>query len=612
MKKNGLRLKDFLNISFAKQPSFSNDGKKVSYISNKSGAAQIYTIDRADKTIRQITSGNEPVTFASFSPASSKIAYGRSFGGNENTQLYLINSDGRSEKKISPCNAAQYRFGSWSPDGSRIAYTSNERDGTNFDAYVYDTKNGKRQCVHKGKGVWEAMHFSPVGSKLLLRKVVAPRVHELYLVDLFSGTAKHLFGKHLNSYYVPVGWRLGGDEILLLTNQSFEYLRLVFYSIQNRRSKVVIEDACDIERAALSPDEKCLAVVFNRNGESVLDIYNLVTKKKNAGSIAPSSVIGTMQWSPDSRLLAFAAENATTPSMIWTYHSKSASLKHLTRGEKKIPVGYRVKPVLKKYRSFDGLLVPLYCFYPKRTLKKNRKIFSLVFLHGGPDEQYRQTFSPLIQYLAFRGIAVFVPNIRGSSGYGRKYLALDDGEKKIDALRDVAELAHFIKRQKIFSVPALMGVSYGGYAVLAQLAFYPNLWAGGISSSGISNFLTYLKNTARWRRTLREKEYGDLKKDRGFLQSISPVTFANRIKSPVLLIHGKNDQRVPCSETVQIAEILRRQKIWVKTVLCKDEGHRIRKRANLFRASREIVEFLMSLFSSAGKEAKILKRKIRD
>ncbi len=602
MKKRGQHLENFLNVSFARKPSFSPDGRNLAFISNHFGSPQIYTFDILSKNIKQLTKGDESLLFGVFSPVSEEIVYGKSRGGDENTQLYLVDLDGGAERKISPNNRAQYRFGAWSPNGARIAYTSNERNGVDFDVYIYDTKSKKRKCVHRGDGALWASHFSPSGSKLLLRKNIAPRINELYLKNLLTGSTECLLDIHLQAQYIPVAWRHDEKEILVLTNSGSEFVRLVTYIIKEQRLVPVIVSSSDIEIVALSPDEKYLAVVCNEKGRSRVAVYSFPERRRLADDIISACVVGNLQWSPDSRAFAFDAQSATEPSAVWLYQITSKRLKRIIHFKTRIPKRHSIEPVLKTYRSFDGLMIPVYCFYPKRATRQKGRIPALVFIHGGPDEQYRGTFSPLIQYLVSHGTAVFVPNIRGSSGYGKTYLMLDDGKKKTDAFRDVTELGSFIRRQKCFTPPAIMGISYGGTVALAQLALHPELWSGAISSSGITNFLSYLKKTAPWRKKVREKEYGSTKKDAHFLRKISPVTFADRILSPVLLIHGKNDARVPYTEALQIGKILKKRGVRAELLLFADEGHQIQKRKNILKASARIVGFLISIFSICEKK----------
>ena len=258
-----------------------------------------------------------------------------------------------------------------------------------------------------------------------------------------------------------------------------------------------------------------------------------------------------------------------------------------------------VEPTLHRFRSFDGEEIPVFLFMPK--VVTDAPVPVIVNIHGGPEAQFRPTFNPVTQYLLHAGYAVVAPNVRGSSGYGKRFLHLDDGRKRLDSVRDLEALHAWLRTnpQIDHTRAALMGGSYGGYMVLAGLAFQPDLWAAGVDIVGISSLVTFLENTASWRRKFREREYGSLVHDRDFLLEASPITHVDRMRAPLLIIHGTNDPRVPLGEAEQIHRVLRATGVESKLLVYPDEGHGLAKLKNRLDAYPKVVAFLDRVLARA-------------
>jgi dipeptidyl aminopeptidase/acylaminoacyl peptidase len=301
---------------------------------------------------------------------------------------------------------------------------------------------------------------------------------------------------------------------------------------------------------------------------------------------------GELVFSPDSRQLAFSFTSSGRSSDVFVWNLEENAVSAATRSSHAgLPVESFVEPRLIRYSSFDGLEIPAWLYEPKG---QSGPIPVVVIVHGGPESQTRPSFNFLAQYLAHHGYAVLAPNVRGSTGYGKTYSHLDDVEKRMDAVADLAHAATWLKAQPRLDGERLTvyGGSYGGFMVLAALSHYPELFTAGIDIVGISNFVTFLKNTSGYRRAHREAEYGSLARDRDFLESISPLNRADRIRGPLMVVHGANDPRVPLSEAEQLVEALESRGVPTQFLVFDDEGHGIVKLENKLIAYGAIVAFL--------------------
>jgi dipeptidyl aminopeptidase/acylaminoacyl peptidase len=257
-----------------------------------------------------------------------------------------------------------------------------------------------------------------------------------------------------------------------------------------------------------------------------------------------------------------------------------------------IPRDSFVTPELVHYPTFDDRTIPAYFSLPDDTGENDTPV--IVDVHGGPESQRRPSFSPLTQYFLANGYAVFEPNVRGSTGYGKAYSHLDDVERRMDAVADIDAGVDWLTDHPAVDPERIvaLGASYGGFVVLAAMTTYPDRWAAGVDIVGIASFVTFLENTGEWRRALREAEYGSLEDDRAFLESISPINTIESIRAPLFVLHGANDPRVPVSEAHQLVERAREQGVPVRELVFDDEGHGFSKLENRIRAYTEIVDFL--------------------
>lgn len=590
------KIEDFLEIRSAHGASFSPDGSKVAFLSNLTGVNQVYLVSCDSGEPEQLTSYEEPVSFAYFSPVKNEILFGMAKGGNEKTQFFLFDITSKTVRSVTSQPEAIHRFGSWSRDGKFITYSSNIRNGTDFDVYIMEIETGVSSSIFNEGGSCDSLGFSPAGTKVVVRKQHTFQHHDIYVVDLENKNAELLTPNEEKATFGAPRWLPDESGFFCVSNRSRDLDGLLFFDLKAKNNRYVLTPEREIEGTSITLDGKYLAVMVNEDGYRTMIIYDTRTIEPIANQQFPKGLISGPQWSSDGGYLVFTLLSATKNADVWVWSRNENRYWQITHSPRRIPEEIFVEPELINYKSFDGLQIPAFFFLPKGDLKSN-KLPVIVDIHGGPEGQSRPTFDSLIQYFVYSGYAVITPNVRGSSGYGKKYLALDDIEKRMDSVTDLQYLHKFLKQDDRIDGGkiALMGGSYGGYMTLAGLTFHLELWAAGVDIVGMSNLVSFLENTSPWRRALREAEYGYLATDRKFLESISPLNFIEKIQAPLLIIHGANDPRVPLSEAEQMYNKLKESGKRAELLVYQDEGHGLSKLKNRLDAYPKIVDFLDSI-----------------
>ncbi|HEX8368115.1 MAG TPA: S9 family peptidase [Pyrinomonadaceae bacterium] len=614
-------IQQYLNIRSAVSPSLSPDGKRLAYLTNVTGTAQIWMMDLPSGAPKQITNYDDNVGFVRWSPAGNGLVFGKARGGNENTQLFWMSNDGSQIKELTNDPKVRHNFGGWSKDGKRVFYTSNERNPNYFDVYMMEfAKAGDADSIetiiYKQDGSNSVAAVSGDGRKLVISRsgTELSLDNNLYLLDVETNKATLLTPHTGASEFGDVDFLPDGDSIVLSANSDREFSSLaqignVRTDAENKMFYVEKNAEWDTEGIELSPRGDLLAYTINREGFSELNLRKIeVTGKplisnlnfKNEIVKLPArGIAGGLTFSNDGGKLAFTFSSAKNNTDIWLYDIKSKKLTQITKSDRAgIAQESFVEPQLIKYKTFDGREIPAWYYRPpvgiisgKGLIQKNPVIVSV---HGGPEGQERAGFNPLYQYYLSRGYAVLATNVRGSTGYGKTFSHLDDVEKREDSVKDLAYAVEWLKTSGGADAKriAVMGGSYGGYMTMAAITLYPELWAAAVNTVGIVNWETFLKNTSGYRRRQREVEYGMLDKDIEFLRRISPIAKVDKIKTPLFVIHGRNDPRVPYTEAEQIVKILKERSAVVEYKLFNDEGHGISKLKNRLELYPLVADFL--------------------
>jgi dipeptidyl aminopeptidase/acylaminoacyl peptidase len=556
---------------------FGPDGSIL--ISTRFGeTAQLHVVPFPGGRREQITFFEEPVPGGVFVPGTSDVLFPMGRGGDENYQIYRLDrkagkavllTDGKSRNGMGPL----------SRKGDRLAYSSNKRNGRDTDLYLLDLKTGASEMILEAKGeFWSASDWSPDDSKLALLRTVSVNESYPFVMDLktrekvaiaLPGVAKAAYGalrlpqNHFASYACDARGEFRHE------------VGIDFPSLKHAWAKH--QPAGDLTDLEYHPDVQ--ATVFNVDGASRLHVTG---PKEIWEADLPVGIIAGLRISPDGKRLGFTLARPEAPADAYTYEIAEKKLVRWTFSEAGglDPATFAV-PERISYPSFDGREIPAYLYRPRNATKAP----VVISIHGGPEGQSRPFFSPLTQFWVNElGLAVLVPNVRGSTGYGKTYVALDNAEKREDAVKDIGALLDWIARQPGLDATrvAVHGGSYGGYMVLASLVHFPDRIKAGVDIVGIANWITFLEKTSAYRVDLRRVEYGDERKPemRAILERISPAARADRIRSALLVVHGRNDPRVPFSEAEQIVAKVRAQGRPVWTVYADNEGHGFARKEN--------------------------------
>ena len=573
----------YLKIRGASGSGWSPDGRRVLFVTDITGVSQVWEVPTGGGWPEQLTFYEERVAGAEYSPVEDKILFGIDAGGNERMQLYLLGSG--EERDLTGDPDAIHYSGGFSPDGERIAYTATRRNGTDFDVYV-QSLDGEPALVWEVSGYHTIADWGPDGSYLIVSRHQSNLDNDLYKLNLESGEAKLLTPHDGEARYAGVCVTPDGEGVYLATDRGGDFMRLARLNLSTLELEYLTPDDRDVESVELSRDGRYLAAARNVEGYSDFMLFNGRGRRRPTPEMPPG-ILGGFAFSPNSRRLAFTMTGPDRNPDVWVLDLPDGEPRRLTRSSTAgIPRSIFRRPKTVRYPSFDGREIPALFYEPE---VENTPV--VVNVHGGPESQSRPTFAPVTQYLLNRGFSVFLPNARGSTGYGKAYTHLDDVRLRMDSVKDLAHAAHWL-REKGHERIAVMGGSYGGFMVLAALTEYPELWTAGVDIVGIANLVTFLENTGSYRRGLREPEYGSLEKDREFLESISPIHKAERITAPLMVIHGKNDPRVPVDEAEQIVEKVRDNGGAVEYLLYEDEGHGLAKLKNRLDAYPKIAAFL--------------------
>ncbi len=471
-----------------------------------------------------------------------------------------------------------------------LAYTCNRRNGRDLDVYVRSLETGDEQRVFSG-GYCEVAGFSPDGRWLgVLQLTGRTGDNDLHLVDLVDGRTVLVAPDEHDALFGAPAWSNDSDAFLFATNSGRDHAGIARFEIETESWSYVIEDAWDLHCVG-DRHGRALVVHANEEGYSRLELYDPTTfSLRSRVELPDRGMIETLVLSPDGSRLAFGFSSPRTTWDAWLLDTATFESRRLTSSPTGVPENELVAPTLHRFPSFDSESIPYLAYRPET----DEPAPVLLEIHGGPEAQRRPMWIPFVQYLVGHGFAVVQPNVRGSTGYGKRFEHLDDGRRRLDTVRDIAALHDLLSADTRFAADqtVLYGGSYGGYMVLACLAFEPERWAGGVAVVPISSLVTFLRNTSEYRRAFREREYGSLEEDLEFLVEASPITHVDRIRAPLLLIHGANDPRVPLGEAEQIHEALVERGIRSELLVYHDEGHGLQKLSNRLDAYPRAVAFM--------------------
>ncbi len=589
-----LDIEAYMSILSVSNPEVSPDGW-IYYKTWSTGVDQIYRVrEKQTETVTDETLFPEGVDFFSLSPDGNYLVIGADEGGNEQFSLYLMKtaSPGEGVQAVAVNPEERVDGALWSSDSTFFVFRANGRNGKDFDVCRVDVATKKRSTLFEREGYTWIHDVSPDGNSVLFARYWGGNLADLYLGDVTSGQVRQLTEKERTSgSYDSARFLKDGQSIIATTDDGFERSVIVRMNLATGERKKISQVNWDIESLSLSPARDLAAYVYNEHGASRL----VLAKPEDLTEIRkPELGLGLISGiSFGNGFIVCAYSNPTQTVDLWRIDLNDGAISQVTFSDYAgVDRSRFVMPELVHYPTFDGRSIPAFLYRPKGY--ENQPAPYVIYAHGGPESQFRPQFIRSFQFMLERGIGVLAPNVRGSSGYGPAYLELDNYKKRMDSITDFEYAARYLIDNKIAD-PKRLGIrggSYGGYVVMASITEYPERYAAAINSVGIVNFLTYFQRTKKYRRAVREKEYGPMS-DEDFLRSISPIFKIDRVMTPLMIVHGENDPRVPVQEARQIIEALTARNQVVEPVIFPDEGHGVQKLENRLELYRQMDAFLL-------------------
>lgn len=590
----------YMDMRLLKKPVFGPDDERLFFISDLSGQRALWELSAPREWPRQRTFVDGDVLFGTWSPTGGELAFGVDPSGDDRLQLYLLDDGDETVHELTDDPEVLHRWGGWSSDGTRFAYAANRRRPGAFDVFV----QGRGESPDASRLVYEQERPSPLvplgwgpdDERLVVLERHSSFSTDVHLVDVESGDATLLTnGPGANVRYRSITWGPDGDSMYLITDRDSNWLYAARLDLETGDLEPVVRTDANVTRMVLHAEENRLAYIESRNGYSEVttaelrgptEVRDLPSPEFPEGSVenmtmsSDGSKLGVVFYPPDGKQDVYVIDVETGRTTQWTDVSPF------------VPEDNLVPPEAITYESFDGLEIPSFYATPGEADAGPNP--AVIFLHGGPRQQSVPTGHPFRQYALDRGYVQLDPNFRGSSGYGKEYMRLDDVEKRPDAIRDVGAAADWLAAREEVDGDrlVLLGVSYGGFLVLAAMTRWPNRFAAGVAVSPIVDFETYLENTSSWRRKLRAAEYGSLEEDRELLRELSPIHDVENVESPLLLIHGENDSRIPVEQVRTFADRAHDQGVPVETMFEPDVGHRLGSRTRQVEIFGRIADFI--------------------
>jgi dipeptidyl aminopeptidase/acylaminoacyl peptidase len=577
---------------------------------------QIHRVKTPGGARTQLTFSSEVVASARFDAQDGKfMVFRHDTGGNEWHQNYRLDFASGKITRLTDGGKSKNYLGVWSNSRKLMAYGSNRRNSKDSDLYVINPRDPKsdRLLAQLNQGdSWFVLDWSPDDKQILALQYVSINESYLWLFDSTSGEKKLLtpqLGTEKVSYDGGARFTKDGKSIVVVSDRDAEFLRLGLIELSSGKFRPLSSHVSwDVEGFDLSHDGNSLAYVVNENGSSVLHLLDMASKKDQLIDKVPLGVISNLQWHHKKSIFGFNLSSARSPTDVFSYSVANRALTRWTMSETAgLNAENFVEPRLVQWESFDKRNISGFLYTPPKEFTGKRPV--AVVIHGGPEGQSRPGFMGAHNYfLNELGVALIFPNIRGSTGFGKKFTTLDNGYLRVDSYKDIAALLDWIKGQSDLDAERILvtGGSYGGHVTLAVATMYNDKIAASLDVVGMSNLVTFLQNTEAYRQDLRRVEYGDerIPEMRAFLESIAPINHAKNITKPLFVVQGLTDPRVPASEAEQMVATVKANKTPVWYLAAKDEGHGFVKKKNREFLLSATVEFMKQFLLASTKAEK--------
>ena len=590
-------IEQFLTTTAIGGSSFSPDEKSILFSSNKSGIYNVYSVPVAGGEPAQLTRSTTESTFSiGYFPNDSRILYTHDQGGNENNHIYVLGADGK-EKDLTPGDKLKAQFLGWTHDGKAFYMSTNERDQRFFDIYKLDAASFERKLVYQDTVGYQFGDISDDGKFIAFAKPNTTSDSDVYLYNVETKDMKNITPHQGDVASSPAAFDPAARYLYYQTDEGSEFSYVARYNLAAGKKEPVEKVNWDVAFTYFSHNGKYRVSGVNEDARTKIKIYDTATGKPVALPAFPEGDITSVNISRSERLMTFYFNGSRSPSNLYVYDFASKQVRRLTNSlNPEIDPADLVESKVIRYKSFDGMEIPSILYKPHQA-SAAKKAPALLWIHGGPGGQTRTNYSGVIQYLVNHGYVILGVNNRGSSGYGKTFFTADDQKHGREPLWDCVEAKKYLASLGYVDTSriGILGGSYGGYMVLAALAFKPQEFAVGVDLFGVSNWVRTLESIPPYWESFRKalyKELGDPKADGENLRAISPLFHADKIVRPLMVLQGKNDPRVIKPESDEVVEAVKKKGGVVEYVVFDDEGHGFTKKANEIRGYKAILDFL--------------------
>jgi dipeptidyl aminopeptidase/acylaminoacyl peptidase len=593
-------IEQFLDTVSIAGASFSPDEKRILFSSNKTGIWNVYTAPVSGGDWTPITNSTTDSTYAvGFFPTDERILFTRDQGGNELNHLYVRTADGQ-ERDLTPGEKLKASFAGWTPDGSAFYVSSNERDPRFFDIYRYESKTYERRLLFKNEQGYFPAGVSNDGKWISLAKPNTTNDSDIFVWNADSGAVTHLSAHKGEAQYSPAAFDPQSTFLYYLTNDGSEFTRVRRYALADGTHDDVEKADWDIVSTGFSFKGRFRASAINKDGRTMIKVVETATNKPLDLPEFPNGAVSGISFARSESKLAFYVNGDRSPNDLYVMDlGPSPTPRRLTTSlSPAIDPADLVDTEVVRFKARDGVVIPNILWKPHQATPA-AKAPAIVWVHGGPGGQTTSGYSAVIQYLVNHGYVVLGINNRGSSGYGKTFFAADDQKHGREPLWDCVDAKKYLA-----SLPyvdgnriGILGGSYGGYMVLAALAYEPQVFDVGVDLFGVANWLRTLESIPAWweaQRNALYAEIGDPVKDKDMLRQVSPVFHADKIRKPLLVLQGANDPRVLKAESDDIVAAVRKNGVPIEYIVFPDEGHGFTKKKNQIEGYRAVLKFLDS------------------
>ncbi len=577
-------------------PTFAPDGKRIAFVSDLSGTPQVWVVSSEDAWPDQITAFDDPVGGVLWSPDGEWLMFSLLPGGGLNSQIYLVRPDGSGLRRLTDGGKDNNWLGDWTPDSKAVTLASNRANlAGGMDAYLADVASGQLRRVSQNSGVGQFEDVSADGKLALLNRQNSRGDNDLLLVNVADGREVKLtphsgVAESFNARFSD------GQTVYFVSNvdrdrDALARVRMRADGSPGPMEIIAARDDADLDGFEINDQEDTAALLWNVGGRDRLAFLDLASGNLTDGPDLLADLAGGLDFSANGKLLALTLSGSTAPPNVWVLDLTYRRLHQVTRSPHAgVDLTTLVRPELRTFTAHDGLPLSGWLYRPRGQSGPGPVVLSF---HGGPEGQEVPAFRSDYQALLSQGIAVFAPNVRGSAGFGKKFVNLDNGALRVNGVRDIKACVDYVVQAGVADPKrvGIMGGSYGGYMVMAGLTEFPGLFAAGANLFGVVNFKTFFAHTEPWMAAISTVEYGDPVKEAGMLASLSPIHKVDRVIAPTIVLHGANDTNVPVVEAEQVVESLKKRGVPVEYVLFPDEGHGWRKIPNRVRSTVAIVRW---------------------